>query len=444
MLQRFTNQLESSRLVTPGQTLVVAVSGGIDSVVLLDLLARLAQEWRLQLIVAHLDHRQRHNSSEDARFVGSLAAGYDAKYVLGQLPQAPMSEAQMRARRYDWLETMRRESDADAILTAHHLGDRLETAVWHAIRGSDRHGLTSLGLRNKYIIRPLIGFGKGDIISYAAARKLKWRDDPSNTDRRYTRNLIRHDLLHHAPVIDPYFHSNFTEWLDHLEELNSRIDTKLLALTERIAEPIEGGWAIKRSSFLRLNPLVQTNELAFLARSLTAGIGLSERNIESALDWCKAASSGSFSEALPGLLLIREYDSIKFVLRSATVSAANLEKAIQLSPDTPIMAGQFRLTLQPSKASRAQTFALTPQPYFIRNWLPGDRISPVGMSGSKKLQDVFSDSKIPRSHRLTWPLVVTARNEVALIPHLVQDRRFVPMGVDAPAHTLHVEVVQDV
>lgn len=441
MQNRLHKLLERQALLPANQPLVVAVSGGLDSVVLLDLLASLAQHWGWTLIVAHLNHGQRVEAGSDAEFVGRLADTYGARFVLGHLPKTRQTEAAMRQARYSWLEMVRHEAEAAAIVTAHHRGDRLETAAWHAIRGSDRHGLTSLGVKNGMVVRPLIGFGRGDIVTYAATRQLAWREDASNADRQYTRNLIRHEMMHHAPVVDPYFHNNMSDWLDHLEDLNTRIDTKLTTLLTGLGEEVESGWVINRTLFLQLHPLVQLNLISHMARALTGGQGLTEKNLDAALKWWTSARSGSYSEALPGLLLIREYDKVRFVLRSAALPTAVLPGTQKLPLRSPVQAGSFRLTMHDQPLAQAGLTLLVPNTYFIRAWQPGDRVHPLGMHGSKKVQDVFTDRKVPRSQRLTWPVIVTARNEIALVPNLVRDRRFVPANTLEAAHALQIEVV---
>lgn len=426
------------------RTYIVAVSGGRDSVVLLDLLSRLQERWGWKLIVAHLDHAQRTSSAEDAAFVGSLADRYGYKYFLGVLPRSIQSEAALRRARYDWLEEIRQKSDADKIVTAHHRNDRLETAIWHTIRGSDRVGPASLGYQRGVVVRPLIGFGRGDIITYAALRGLQWREDETNNDRNYTRNLVRHELMNFAPTQDPHYHQNLAGWVDHLEGINVRIERKLDHLLSELGDSIQGGYELDRAKLLRLTPLVQLNLLAHMARKLTHGRRVSQRNLDAALRWLAQARSGSFSEALPGLLMVREYDRVKFVLRSATPENIAPDGTQQIFLNKPLRFGGFELALRTDEVNRDHhlaTHLLEPKTYYVRTWQAGDRIAPIGMRGTKKIQDVFVDRKIPRSERLTWPIIVSEQNEVALVPRLVQNRHYVPAGVDAPAHTLAVKVV---
>ncbi|QQS26880.1 tRNA lysidine(34) synthetase TilS [bacterium] len=443
MLHQLEKTLRRQALMPEHGTYIVAVSGGRDSVTLLDLLHRLQEKWDWQLIVAHLDHGQREASADDASFVGALADRYGYKYLLGVLPRTPQSEAVLRQARYNWLDEVRREAGADKIVTAHHRHDRLETTAWHAIRGADRVGLTSLGNRHDIVVRPLIGFGRGDLITYAALRDLQWREDATNNDRSYTRNLIRHELMHFAPTQDAHYHNNLSNWIDHLETINDRIEQKLGHLLAEIGDKIAGGYEIDRVKFLRLSPLVQLNLLSYMARQLTAGRRISQRNLDSALAWWASASSGSYSEALPGLLMAREYDRVKFVLRSATPEYSVSDKTQQLPFGKVLQFGKFNLVLQDGQVDDGTCLAshyLRPHTYYVRRWQSGDRIAPIGMRGTKKIQDIFVDRKVPRSERLTWPIVVTEKNEVALVPRLARSRHFAPAGVDAPAHTLAVKV----
>lgn len=169
-------------------TYVVAVSGGVDSVVLLDILQKLSN---LELIVAHFDHGIRKDSERDRVLVEKLAKKYDLPFVsdFGRLgPQA--SEASAREARYQFLTAILSEINGRAIITAHHQDDVMETALINIIRGTGRKGLTALSDRPD-IRRPLLKFTKRDITEYAQKNKLKWNEDFTNTQDKYLRNYIR-------------------------------------------------------------------------------------------------------------------------------------------------------------------------------------------------------------------------------------------------------------
>ena len=177
--------------IDPG-TYIIAVSGGVDSMVLLDILYRLSNT---RLIVAHFDHGIRPDSAPDRKLVQKAAAGYGLPFVYeeGVLGKTA-SEQAARTARYDFLERMRMRYGASAVITAHHQNDVLETALLNLLRGTGRRGLASLRSTHSYI-RPLLQVAKPQILHYAAAHTICWREDPTNADESYLRNYIRHRLL---------------------------------------------------------------------------------------------------------------------------------------------------------------------------------------------------------------------------------------------------------
>lgn len=209
------------RLDLPAGKYVVAVSGGVDSVVLLVLLA---EKPSLELTVAHFDHGIRADSSVDREFVATLAEKYNLPFVYdeGKLG-ASASEGIAREKRYEFLEKARVASGSGAIITAHHQDDLLETAIINLLRGTGRRGLSSLKSTD-VIRRPLLGFSKLEIKNYALANKLAWREDPSNQDTKYLRNYVRHEILAKTNA------ASREELLDIIsanKELNQKLDKEL-------------------------------------------------------------------------------------------------------------------------------------------------------------------------------------------------------------------------
>lgn len=200
---------------------VVAVSGGVDSVALLDLL-RLHPG--VKLVVAHYDHGIREDSNEDKRHVQRLAKRYGLPFVYDAGHLGPgASEAEARDARYAFLRRVQRASGADAIVTAHHQDDVLETAVMNLLRGTGRKGLSSL-VSGEGIIRPLIDVPKTELIDYAKRHGLTWREDSTNANTDYTRNHIRHNVLSKWSAADK---QRLIDLVKTMRQVNQEIDDAL-------------------------------------------------------------------------------------------------------------------------------------------------------------------------------------------------------------------------
>ncbi|HYF96655.1 MAG TPA: tRNA lysidine(34) synthetase TilS [Patescibacteria group bacterium] len=174
---------------------VIAVSGGVDSVVLLDLLVKQAKSQDIELIIAHFDHGIRERSASDRRFAAHLAEKYGLEFFYEEGNLGPnTSEAVAREKRYKFLNKIKEDNKAKAIITAHHQDDLIETAAINIIRGTGRKGLSSLSNHSE-LLRPLLMYSKAEILDYASQNKLQWREDETNTDQTYLRNFVRHTLL---------------------------------------------------------------------------------------------------------------------------------------------------------------------------------------------------------------------------------------------------------
>ncbi len=173
-------------------TYVIAVSGGVDSMVLLD---SLSKKPNVNLIIAHFDHGIRPDSNEDRLLVQKAAKKYGIPFVYDRVNLgAGASEAEARKARYNFLKTVKAATNAKAIITAHHQDDVLETAVINLLRGTNRKGMSSLK-STKTISRPITHINKSDLYDYAKNSGIKWREDSTNQDINYRRNYIRHKIL---------------------------------------------------------------------------------------------------------------------------------------------------------------------------------------------------------------------------------------------------------
>ncbi|HEX8390095.1 MAG TPA: tRNA lysidine(34) synthetase TilS [Candidatus Saccharimonadales bacterium] len=209
---------------------VVAVSGGVDSCVLLH---QLATAGRADA-VAHADHGMRPDSGDDARFVQALAARYGLAYYGTELDLGPRaSEAEARRARYAWLDEVNLARNAGGVATAHHLDDAIETACINILRGTGWRGLASLrSTDTRY--RPLLAMTKADIIAYARTNGLQWRDDPSNQTQYYLRNRVRRILRAKLTDVD-------RKRLKEVLTAQAQLRPKIEAETAQLLQTVQGG-----------------------------------------------------------------------------------------------------------------------------------------------------------------------------------------------------------
>lgn len=422
MLNDLHKHLSKTKLLPPGSKILIAVSGGVDSVALLSLLSALADQYRWKLSVAHYNHGMRPDASIDAMLVGSLADQYGHPFYMGKYEYSDFSEAALRKSRYDFLELIRRDTGYDYVVTAHHNNDFLETAIFNTIRGADREGMVALKSRRGNIIRPLLVFSKSELIVYANLLKLPYREDGSNNDVGYSRNFVRNILLPHASVKYKNFHHNMNRRLANLTDVNIKINAGLSRLADQMVDyEDESSIQLDGQQFANLPAVVQKSLLVFLIKRLQPSHSLSRTNIAKAVKFVETSSSGSKMPLPGGLHLVNTYDKFVITSESQNYSENTNDTLHVLSAKKPFKNDLFKVAINTD--SRAG-IKIPNQKLYVRYRQAGDRVGPVGMKGTKKLQDIFVDAKIPRHIRSHWPVVVTASNEIVWVPNLVKNRKF--------------------
>lgn len=270
----------------------MAVSGGVDSVCLLDMLA---QHGGYELVVAHVNHGIREDSVNDAELVRALAKKYQFNIVITMLNLPKnTSENDLREARYDFLFEQMKLQDAMAIITAHHADDVLETSIMNIQRGTDRYGAAG-GMNREGIIRPLIGATKQELLEYAKLHLLQWHEDTTNKDIKYTRNKIRHEVI---PSINK---TEYQKKLIRLRELNAKIDSELVGLVSISGHNV----TLLRKTLNGLGLRELEVLVAYAARQIDPGVELSQPKIARlAREILLDATKSSFSyEGVAGIII---------------------------------------------------------------------------------------------------------------------------------------------
>ena len=405
--------------------LVVAVSGGTDSVALALILAELREEFGLVLHVAHFDHRTRPRSApKDVAFVADLANHIGAPVRVGRAARAPASEDHARRDRYTFLRRFASEIGAGAIATGHTLDDQAETVLLHLVRGAGLPGAAGMRPLRDGIARPLLEIGRAETSAICAASKIRPREDPSNRSLRFARNRVRLRVLPELERINPRVRAALGRFADVAAGLEERIaqqarDGSATAADEagpglpagpnEVARSAGTGPAELDIGTLPADPALRERALAD-AWIAWGGITLSA-NHRAALVKLASSTDGSRRIDLPGAQAVREYALLR--LGRAPAAAPSTSAPVALTRGQQVIWHGWRIALDMPGDSSLHTGAVdgpTAARLGVRARRPGDRIATRG-----KVQDVFVDAKIPVRARDTWPLV-TLDDAVIWVP----------------------------
>jgi len=427
-VERARATTERRGLLKGGETVVVAVSGGPDSLSLLHVLARLAPEMRLSLHVAHFDHRLREGSAADAAFVALAASRLELPATIRaadstDTPKGLSPEQAARERRYAFLDEVADAAGATKIATGHTLDDQAETVLMRVVAGTGIRGLGGIRPVRGRIIRPLIDARHADAEHFCRALGLRPRRDPTNADTTFLRNAVRAELL---PVLADRFNARSAEALARLSDL-ARDDDALLdeiAAAALVPDITADGVRFDVTALLALHPALQR-------RVLRAVAPLDAEHAERVLGMARRGRTGDAID-LPSRLNARlEYGSL-LLGRAPT------------PPDraAPVALAVPGVTELPSWSMRMRTFVDTRAPsawpdgrrscvldaqragssLTVRRPRRGDRFRPLGMRNAKKLGDYFTDAKVPGTERERAAVVTNRDAVVWVVGHRVDDR----------------------
>lgn len=435
-------------LWSSGDCIVVAVSGGPDSVALLHILHQLAAEpdLKLQLVCAHVNHGFRGaESDEEAEFVRRMASELGIPFELGvyDIP-AYMKEsrhgAQLAARekRYEFLHIVAEKYKANAIALAHHADDQAETVLMRIMRGSGTSGLAGMRMKrrekNVELIRPLLRIYKNDLIQMCEKTGIPYVTDSTNLLPKYARNAVRLDVL---PFLGQY-NSGLTESLNRLAEVVGAEDDFLQQKAEQVYQELvfdEGGiFSFKIEPFVALHAALQRRLIKLILNYLPLG---TEDNDFTKIEAIRKGAIQNLTTTWSldlggGLRCMREYDTIRFMLDPtgnsglpytylvkhfpAEISVPNTEHCLRFTRYRANM-GSISLDELGDEEAVFDADKLL-YPLTVRSRLPGDFMKVIGLNGSKKVKDIFIDAKIPPSSRSQIPMVTDAEGQIIWIPGL--------------------------
>ncbi|MSP39372.1 MAG: tRNA lysidine(34) synthetase TilS [Deltaproteobacteria bacterium] len=438
LAKRIRNYSQTQGLIFPCDHILVAVSGGPDSVALLLLLFELREELELQLEVAHLQHGIRgEEAKEDARFVAELAHGLGLPFHLKEidLPEIISTagkgnlEALARDERYRFFADVVAARGLTKVAVAHTQDDQAETLLMRFLRGAGMTGLSSMApsqrmssLADLTVIRPLLGVSKRELLDYLAEKHQTYRSDRTNQDTAMLRNWVRLELL---PKIGERLDGRLNERLAQQAELLRDEDEALAQLARGKLAEVRDGESLRRQALLDEPQALQRRILRLWIESLRGNLrSLDFVHIKDMLQLiAHGAPHGRF--ALPGRWQLEiEYDRVKLVrligrrTRSCYTCDFVIGSSLALAEagwtvESELLASPARLPADPMEAFFDA--ARLPPGLVIRNFRNGDFFQPLGMTGHKKIKELFMEKKLSLSARALWPLLAAPR-EVLWIP----------------------------
>lgn len=424
LAERFREHLSRRHLFRRTGTALVAVSGGPDSVALLDLLVGNAPSG-LRLVVAHVDHGIHEESAQVAAQVRRLAARYRLPCQCVRLDLGPdATETAARHARYASLDGLRARLAADWIVTAHHHDDQVETILLRALRGSAPAGLAGIAARTRGgVVRPLLPFTRDELLGYVRERGLDTHDDPANRDPRHLRSWLRHTIL---PALETRFGARVRHDLSRLGRAAAgdrrAWDAAINQLPGLDLRVNAGGCDVARAALRKYDDALAVAVLRAAARRV--GLVLGPRRARRLLTLAQRPS-GRRMELGGGWEAEVAFD--RFRLHRAAVTA---EPVAARARRGDVIFGSYQVRWAPSRAPRTMSRAtwrtwIRGGRWEVRGPRPGDVIEPLGGVGRRPLRRVLMEARVPRSERRRYP-VVAAGETILWVPGICRSAAALP------------------
>ena len=431
-------------LVPRGSDVLIAVSGGADSTALLHVLDRIAGKLGATIRVAHLNHRLRGKSAdEDAEFVGTAARKLGLSFHVGSSDVRRRAQKQgisieMAARdaRYNFLCKTARKCGAGIIATAHNTDDQAETVLLKLCRGAGPAGLSGISrdttINGVRVVRPLLDISRKQILAFLQREQIDWREDISNTDTVFLRNRVRREII---PFLEERLNPSVKNVLARTAEIvgaeNRWMEEYAADILTGESSGISPGKPLEISKLSRFPLPVRRRILRrWLVSSGVSPSVVTFSAVSRIMKNTDSCRTGAAAEIGQGWKAVVEYGRLVLRRGPSNARGSGFRKALNIPGETILEEPGLRIAVSiesgisrpgrsrpgslPARATVSRR-AVGRRGIYVRNCRPGDRIKPMGLKGSKKLQDILVDGKVPRSERGNIP-VFTCGKEIIWIP----------------------------
>ncbi len=430
MKTKIHNFIKSEKLFSKTKKILVAVSGGADSVVLLDLLVGSGYNCG----IAHCNFQLRGDESEkDEELVKKLAQKYDLPFFVTRFETEKIAEKngvsiEMAARdlRYNWFDEIRKKNSYNFIATAHHKNDSVETFLMNIARGTGIRGLTGIPLKNNYIVRPLMFANKNDILKYAENKNIEFRLDRTNLQSVYSRNKVRNRIIPIFEELNPAFQQNIYQNIDRFKEIQHIYDAEIYRKKVICVEETEHGAIIDLNNLKNISP-IRTYLFEFLRP-----YNFSNQIIDDIILSINGISGKQFISSTHRLIKDRN----KFIISKINNKLNNKEHKIEnYKTNIFIEEGQtdeLKLIIKKEifsknlKINRNKNYAYLDFdkikfPLILRKWKNGDYFYPFGMKKKKKLSNFFIDQKLNLIEKENTWLLISDNQIIWVVEHRIDN-----------------------
>ena len=407
-------------------TVVIGVSGGPDSMALLHVMNRLRKEMDLFLICAHVNHNIREESENERIFLQEYCEeeGIYFEYMKIEGYGEDNFENEARTIRYNYFEKLIKQYGAEFLLTAHHGDDLIETILMRIVRGSTIKGYSGFNKivqRDGYkIIRPFITMTKEELVEYDKENKVKYVIDKSNYKDVYTRNRYRKNILPFLKSEDPNVHLKFLKFSEILLEYNEYIDKEMNVLKNKVLK--QGILDIEK--FKELDKIIQIKIIYSIMETIYGDdlLIISDSHVNLILKLIKSSKVNTVVHLPNNVICSKSYNDLTFNFYEPEneqyeveiIDIVNLPNGKNIEVvDTSDWTNNFVTRLSIKEVAL---------PLHVRTRRNGDKIAIKKMIGTKKINDIFIDEKIPMKDRNIWPVVLDAKENIVWLPGLKKSK----------------------
>ncbi len=424
MLDQLLNFISEQKLIQPGHKTLLAVSGGIDSMVL----AHLFSQTSFNFEFAHCNFQLRGNDSEgDQQLVESTANSYQVtchtkRFATEEFAKKNGISIQMAARslRREWFEELLENKGIDQVATAHHLNDSLETVLFNLARGTGISGLRGILPKNGRYIRPLMFASRNMIIDYASSNHLNWREDISNSAIKYHRNLIRHKVVPELKKINPNIESTLYQSLQKLAATERLYKSTIAQHKKTLIQNTKDGFTIDKEKLAKLE------EAPIILFEILDEYGFNFHQANDILKSLKGQVGKTFFASEYQLTVDRNFLFISKSMHNPFTATIIYEDTKQVAtPHGELSFDYFdakNVTFDHDHNTAFLDASKLKFPLKIRQWQQGDRFQPLGMKHKKKLSDFMIDEKIPLNLKDQVLVLCSEENLVWVIGWRIDDR----------------------